>query len=133
VAIDTVPFPGLVRQAEEICRVRLARRLARDVEPVACPSCGWMQAEMVEELRRRFAGGLRALGIVFAIASGALSILFVGLGIWFRVRPTKIDIDCWGIAWAGAAGCAVGLMMIGLRALLGRVRYGSTRVVLGNG
>jgi len=122
-AIDTVPLPSLVRRAEEICRERLAERLAKDVEPVACPSCGWMQGEMVEELRRRFAGGLRACGIAFAIASATLSIVFVSLGVWFRFRPTKLDLDCWGIAWAGAAGCAVGLTMIGLRALLGRWRY----------
>jgi hypothetical protein len=126
-AIDTVPLPSLVRRAEEICRERLARRLAKDVEPVACPSCGWMQSEMVDELRRRCVGGLRALGIVFAIASAALSMVFVSLGIWFRFYPIKLDIDCWGIAAAGAAGSGLGLMMIGLRALLGRLRYGAHR------
>ena len=122
-AIDTVPLPMLVRQAEAICQRRLAARLATDVEPVACPSCGWMQAEMVEELRRRFAGGLRACGIVFAIASATLSIVFALMGIWFWYRPLRLDLDCWGIAGAGAAGCLVGLMMIGLRAVLGRWRY----------
>jgi hypothetical protein len=124
-AIDTVPLPSLVRRAEEICQQRLAARLAKDVEPVACPSCGWMQGEMVDELRRRFASGLRACGIVFAIASAALSIVFVSLGIWFRFRPITLDLDCWGIAGAGAAGFVVGLMLIGLRALLGKWRYRS--------
>ena len=124
-AIDTVPLPMLVRQAEEICQQRLAARLAKDVEPVACPACGWIQGEMVEEMRRRFAGGLRACGIVFAIASATLSIVFASLGIWFRLRPIKLDLDCWGIAGAGAAGCVVGLIMVGLRWLLGRWRYRS--------
>jgi hypothetical protein len=123
VTLDTLPLPALVRRAERTCRERLARRLSTDVEPVPCPSCGWVQAEMVRELRRRFGGCLKAAGVALTIASAALSSLFVAFGIWFRYHPRPLDLDFFGVAGAGAAGCAAGLMLILSCEVTGRLRH----------
>jgi hypothetical protein len=122
-ALDTVPLPILVRKAEQICRERLSRRLAADVDPHPCPACGWVQAHMVPELRRRFAKPLGTVGLFLAIAFAALGLLFLALGVWFRFYPVDADVDWFGIAIASAAGCALGILMMLARSLLGMLRY----------
>jgi hypothetical protein len=125
-ALDTIPIPNLIKRAEQICRDRVARRLSEGVEPVCCPACGWMQSQMIPELRRRFASGIRTMGSFFALASAALAIVFLLLGIWHDVSPRRfagVDVDWFGIAGAGAAGCAIGLLMILVRFGFGVIRY----------
>jgi hypothetical protein len=120
-AVDTVPLPALVRSAERIVRERLARKLTAGVDPHPCPSCGWVQAAMVPELRRRFASPLRAWGTFFAVASAFLALVCGAVGLW--ARPDGVDVDWYGIAAASAGGCALGAALVGFRRLLGRLRY----------
>ena len=40
-------------RAQRQAQTHLARKIATAVEPVACPDCGWYQADMVAEIRRR--------------------------------------------------------------------------------
>jgi hypothetical protein len=125
-ALDTFPLPALIRQAEATCERRLQRRLARDVEPVECPACGWMQSHMIPELRRRFAGRLRTIGAYLAIACAVLALMCAAPGVWFKLsppRPGGLDIDWLGMALLAAAGSAFGFVMIGFRLLLGLLRY----------
>jgi hypothetical protein len=120
-ALDTLPLPPLVRSAERIVRERVARKLSDGVDPHPCPACGWVQSAMVPELRRRFASSLRALGLAFALASAFLGVVCGVVGRWFR--PDGVDVDWYGIAAASAAGCVLGLALMGLRRLLARLRY----------
>jgi hypothetical protein len=126
VALDTLPLPWLVRSAERICGERLRRRLAEDVEPVSCPSCGWMQSHMIPALRRQFLRPLRSLGASFAYAGGALSILMLSLAVLFTFVSTDLDINWLGIAGAGAGAGALGLLLVWFRSQLGRIRYGKS-------
>src|SRR5262245_50687042 len=84
---------GASGRAEGRARTAVRRALARAVEPVACPSCGWYQKEMVREARRRrgkwfviaayVAGGFAAFCLILALlvgglgASGILGVLIV--------------------------------------------------------
>jgi hypothetical protein len=122
-ALDTLPFPPLVRRAEAICRARLARRLATDVEPVPCPGCGWMGPDMVRELSRRYGGRLRALGIAIMVAGVVLAAASGGAGVYFLGHPKAMDVDWFGVAGASLGLCAVGWIMLGLRAVVGKLRY----------
>ena len=120
-ALDTVPLPVLVRKAERIVRERLARKLAGGVDPHPCPACGWVQAAMVPELRRRFASPLRTWGVFFSVAAAFLAAVCGAVGLW--ARPDGMDVDWYGIAAASAGGCVLGMTLVGLRRLLGRLRY----------
>ena len=122
-AIDTIPLPLLIRSAERICNERLKKRLALAIDPIPCPSCGWMQSSMVPELRKRFLRPLAAIGVFFAIASAALALIAFGCGIWFYFDPIQDDINCFGLAAAGAGGSACGILLTLLRSLLARIRY----------
>ncbi|HEY2588447.1 MAG TPA: hypothetical protein VGI81_22085, partial [Tepidisphaeraceae bacterium] len=60
--------------AEQGARRKLEQRLAKDSDPVGCPDCGWVQAHMVADLRRRSHRWLRwvawvtsSLGLVSAL------------------------------------------------------------------
>ena len=78
---------------------------------------------MVPEMRRRFAGPLRAWGMFFAVASAFLAVVCLGMGLWYGAHPSGLDVDWYGIAAASAAGCAAGALLIGARYLLGVLRY----------
>jgi hypothetical protein len=41
--------------------------------------------------------------------------------LWFR--PDGLDVDWYGIAAASAGGCALGAALVGVRHVLGRLRY----------
>jgi hypothetical protein len=120
-ALDTVPLPPLVRSAERIVRERVGEKLATGVDPHPCPWCGWVQAAMVPELRRRFCGPLRTWGVFFAVASAFLAMTSVAMGWWYP--RDGLDMDWYGVAAASAGGCALGASLVGVRHLLGRLRY----------
>lgn len=64
--------------AERGARGKLAKRLAQDSDPVACPDCGWVQAHMVADLRRRSHAWLKTVAwvvLALGLASVALGIL----------------------------------------------------------
>jgi hypothetical protein len=125
-ALDTIPLPALVRQAERTCRERVARQLNQAVDPTPCPHCGRMQSHMIPELRRRFAGGLRTAAAFLIVASAAGAILSLAAWTWFRFRPDPLgnpDTDWIGLAAAGGGGCVIGWLMILLQRMLGMLRY----------
>jgi hypothetical protein len=119
-ALDTIPLPSLTRQAGEISQQRCADALAKGVEAVSCPSCGWVQAHMVVELRRRVASWLRTLGIYLAVACGGMALFAIALGVFLDEIN---DFDATGMALASAGACAVSLLTLPIRCLLGRLRY----------
>jgi hypothetical protein len=121
-AIDTLPFPPLIRQANEICRKRLRRKLAKDIEPVSCPFCGFIQRKMAVELRRRFLKPLGTAGIFGACAALILAIAAASAGICLRGKP-GIDIDWFGIAGVALVGVVFGVLLAVCRWFLGRLRY----------
>ena len=65
---------GAKRRAQELAVKAVGRRLATGVDPVACPDCGWFQADMVRDLRRR--AGRRTLHLAWAVPAVAAVVLF---------------------------------------------------------
>src|SRR6185295_16905771 len=69
----TLGIYGIDAQKQQITANENSRRsvldhLEHDVEPVACPKCGWLQAEMILELRRRI-GRRLLIGAIACIAA----------------------------------------------------------------
>jgi len=52
-------------------RKSLERELARTCDPVACPACGWYQADMVKEARKRYRTWMLGLGATLMVLGGA--------------------------------------------------------------
>ena len=71
------------RTAEERARLDLNRRLERDAELVPCPTCQWINEELVERYRRnRYRGWWKAAAAVGSVGTG-ISLLvawFLSLG-----------------------------------------------------
>lgn len=119
-ALDTVPLPALTRQASEISQQRCADALVEGVEAVSCPACGWVQAHMVVELRRRVASWLRTAGMYLAVACGAMALVSMAVGVFC---DPGADFDAAGMALASGGACAVSLLALPIRSLIGRLRY----------
>jgi hypothetical protein len=79
----------------------LAKRLKGGVDPVPCPDCGWYQAAMVREVRRRTARPLIWLGVVPLI----LAAVIFGLAVLAARGVSKVDPQGWRLL-AGVAGVA---------------------------
>jgi hypothetical protein len=75
---------------------------------------------MVDELRRRFASPIRTLGIVLAVACGALGFATMVADMFWEVDA---EFDVPGMMLFGAAGAGVCLLAIPLRSLLGWLRH----------
>ena len=66
---------GAERRAQTGAINELEHSLAREIDPVPCPDCGWFQAEMVREIERRSFRWLKTVALVGGIvAAGALAI-----------------------------------------------------------
>ncbi len=56
--------------------VKVVNLLANAIEPVPCPSCGWVQGAMVREMRRRFGRWIIAVGavalVIFLCTAGVI-------------------------------------------------------------
>jgi len=122
-AIDTIPLPPLIRQAEQICRQRLARQLAEGAEPVSCSSCNWVQSDMIPELRRRVFRPLATLGMFLAVACAAGALIFLIVALAVDPNSQFAEVNWFGLAGAFLGGSAVAAGMIHLRTLLARLRY----------
>lgn len=125
-AQDVLRIAGLIRYARSASRRVLKRMLRDGVDPVACPACGWMQAAMTRELRRRWCPALRKAGQW--ISAACLMILaLLGIGaVWLRVADQTIDglyFDWRGFGTAMAIGVAFGMLLSTLRVFLARLRY----------
>ena len=67
---------GAQRRANAGAKRQLQKLLARGVDPVACPDCGWLQAQMVRELRRRSLRGLIYTAITLAIVLPVFAFIY---------------------------------------------------------
>jgi len=74
--------PGAERAAEKRADDDLARKLEKAVDPVACPTCGWFQADMVEAMKKSgfkklaiTCGIIAGVGVIFTIFTAGLSLL----------------------------------------------------------
>jgi hypothetical protein len=96
---------GAERRAQAGAERKLAKLLERGVDPVPCPDCGWIQANMVREIRRRKLRWMNVFSIAFAILFGVI------IGIWIPTatkgfeRPMKQD------DWA-VLGVMAGLLVV---------------------
>src|SRR5436309_1991742 len=61
---------GSQRRAETAAAKKLQKLLLYGVDPVACLDCGWIQAEMVQELRKRYYRWMNILAICLGILLG---------------------------------------------------------------
>ena len=116
-----VSITGLLREdAEETARNRadagITRLLEADCDGVPCPSCGYVQQQMVRKVRREHLGWLSiaALGIVFL--GGALLFGSFAARRWTLPEPLRAIVPFgWTVLW-----CGVGLFP--LRRVLAAMR-----------
>jgi hypothetical protein len=73
--------------AELVAAARVTQELDRGVEIVPCPKCGWVQADMVKELKRR-TGQWLLLHIKIAVAAAAI-LFAVHVGMRLFATPDE--------------------------------------------
>lgn len=85
--------------AQQQAHERLDAELAKAIEPIACPSCGWYQKYMVREARRRRGLWLVVVAFLAALVGAMVAAVLIGTeagepGSWFsrRLTPTWIAI-----------------------------------------
>jgi hypothetical protein len=101
---------GAEFRARSRANKRLRRALERDVEPVECPECGWYQAEMQREARRRALQPIVPLALVcLALAAGIALVA----GMFWATSPQGFEEGTWrGVAkWVGGL---TGIALLGL-------------------
>src|SRR5258706_8781109 len=103
-------------RARRLARRALERRLARGVDPVPCPFCGWYQEAMVRQLRRERHRWLTIVAWI-AVVLGAV-VLLLQLGISLRLGSSIRSNDLLITKWiAVVMACAIALPLL-LRRLL---------------
>jgi hypothetical protein len=80
-----------VHAASSIAQARVINAIDRGVEIVPCPSCGWVQDDMVREMKRRTAQPLHFIGIALVVIA-ALIVLGVGIQRLFVIEG---EIEPW--------------------------------------
>src|SRR5437868_4375030 len=71
--INGINREGAARRAAEIAAVRARVRAATAVVPIACPSCGKLQDDMVRELRRRLIARYQTAGWVIPVVLAGIA------------------------------------------------------------
>jgi hypothetical protein len=110
-------------QARLIAKQRLCRKLDGDIDPVPCPSCGWLQEEMVPLLRTPRLRWMQHLGIATLVIG---AIFCIPLFLYFD--PTTRPADKPSLPLAVVSGSLVVwgglsmLTMLGMRSYL-NARY----------
>jgi hypothetical protein len=99
---------GAAERAREAAQRRLNDKLQKAIDPVPCPKCGWVQANMVEEARRRRLRWMRNVGIFLPI----LTLVPYGL-IAAMMRADVNDFTMFVVMLA-----AIGFSLLPARALL---------------
>jgi hypothetical protein len=128
VALD-VPrvWPGLVDRGEQICHERLADRLADGVEIVPCPACGWIQADMSRELRRRWCGWLRTIGVYGIVSFVSLAVLCcAGPAYEVITHESRGEVEWLGMIVTLTAGALVSWLLVLARTAAAQMRYPAT-------
>lgn len=101
---------GAARRAANHAERNLAELLAHAADPVPCPECGWLQADMVQESRARQWGTLRAVAISILF----MSLLSMVLGAMLLLGSNSLA-DEWRtlFLWTGTpAAIAAALLII---------------------
>jgi hypothetical protein len=87
----------------------LRRALEKGADPVACPECGWYQADMVRDMRRRRGRRAARWGVGLLLVGAVLGTF---VGIWYAnaIRPWEAQTWVWvggvvGGFVAAGAGC----------------------------
>jgi hypothetical protein len=93
---------GAEYRARTRANKKLRRALERGVEPVPCPDCGWFQAEMVQEARRRLVQGLVPAAAVCLTLAGAIALVMGAL--WLSPPPGGEPSDWRMVGVFGGAG-----------------------------
>lgn len=106
------------QKAREVAEARLVERLATEVDPVPCPSCGAYQPEMFEGIRRKKFKLLWVATIVL-ICFGCISLFATG------VCATSVAKDRSYETPLTIAGVLTGLCFVG--AIAARVLYKSKK------
>lgn len=94
----------------------LRRSLARDQDPVPCPSCGWYQRSMVGLIRDQHRGWLGIAGAFLIYASALIGV--PGMMIWALSVEPKAVRGAVSFIEAGAWGSSVGGVLILIRRTL---------------
>lgn len=101
---------GAQTRAEKAARSDLHRKLVQGVDPVACPDCGWVQAAMIADLRRRAHRWVLTVCNVGAVVSLACALI-----AWLAANgPSKGPIDAaqlywiWGMVFGGPVLAVMG-------------------------
>lgn len=112
------PVPALMdegeirRKGEQLAKKQLEQELANASDVIPCPSCGWVQQEMIDAARRDRFRLMREFGWPLVAAAVILALLALGLTYWNQ--PVMVNNAL--LVWCLVAG--VGLAGVGL--LLGR-------------
>ena len=110
-----------VRKAHADAEKNLDRVLANDHDAAPCRHCGWVQAAMIDNVRRRSYRGMYGMAKGFFLMSGAAAILFAGYAV---VLAGRGELAAAGtgpfVVWLGiiTALAAPGVVLWGLRTAL---------------
>lgn len=101
--------------ASRAAAAKVAARLTRETDPVPCPDCGHYQAEMVRDVRRRYARSMLPLAcFVPAVVAVLGPLALVGLpgGGWWP--PARADLGGWLLLVTLAAGIVLPPVLVPL-------------------
>jgi DNA-directed RNA polymerase subunit RPC12/RpoP len=102
---------GAGERAIRAAQANLEKSLKMAVNPVRCPQCGWLQADMVREVRRRRLSGLRAGAIFFLWISSLLMFLWGGM-LWSDFNVHRDDWEALLLFCGVPAGLSLLVLVI---------------------
>lgn len=125
---------GAVTRATKSAARSVQARLRGGFAPVACPACGWIQADMVADLRRRFRQRSQMLGWVVPSLLAGLGIGVVLLVTNFFEQPLPAQSKPPLVVIGGAAVAL--FLFVGVRTSLaslwlGPQYHGTVKVPVG--
>jgi len=99
---------GAQKRSRKDAEKKLVKALKKGVDPVPCPQCGWLQADMVRVVRKGNYKWMKVLG---------WTIVLVGIAIWVVPMIWTSDNADYDPALFGMAASvvALGVLMFGLR------------------
>jgi len=112
---------GAQRRAENMAAKKLQKLLLYAVDPVPCPECGWIQADMVDEYQSRHHGWLYGLAITFAILFGVAIFLWSVIATKGYDRAMKSDDVMVLIVMGVLLAMGVGLPILTRKLLIRRL------------
>lgn len=92
-------------------RAELQRLLARDQDPVPCPTCGWYQQAMIPLVRAAHRGWMRFVGGLL-LYLGVILVALAGLSQFSKERAHRAMAASVLEAAAGLAGIGCGLILV---------------------